>query len=365
MGEGRGHAVRARTMAEELRKKHRVIIYTSYDALAFLRGHYDGADENVEVRETPGLIMRYTRNRIDLTSTVAHGLKLRWNMNAIVRRHCEDFERDKPDIVITDFEPTIPRAAHKQGVPVMSLDHQHFIVAYDLSALPTRLRAYAWVMHPAVRAFGLRQQKTVVSAFYFPPLRSAYSDAVQVGPLLRPIVRQTQPTEGEHVLCYFRRHTPDRVVDLMRAADAPVRIYGLGERPPTDNLTFCKIDEQQFVTDLASSRAVIAAAGNQLSGETLHFGKPFLAIPEKAHHEQCINAHFVKSLGGGDWRLIEKIEKMDVVQFLNDSDQYRQNLRNSKHKFDGTEDALREIEAFLAAKSTGVGQYWSNRGYCS
>ena len=273
-------------MAECLRHQHRVVIYTSFDALEFLKPLYgDGQVPNVEVRETDGLIMEYTRDRLDLVKTVTRGLRLRWNLHKTVDRLCEDFERDRPDIVVTDFEPTVPRAAHRCGVPVMSFDHQHFILAYDLGRLPLKLRSYAWLMHPFVKMFGLRQQKTVVSAFYFPPLRKGYKDVAQVGPLLRPLVRKTNPTVGDHILSYFRRHTPDRVVNLLEGIDHPVRIYGLGERPARANLTFCPIHEENFVRDLASARAVIGAAGNQLSGETLYFGKPFLAIPERKPHE--------------------------------------------------------------------------------
>jgi uncharacterized protein (TIGR00661 family) len=350
MGEGRGHAARARAMTEQLRDRHRIVIYTSHDALAFLSEIYAN-DDHVEVRETPGIIMEYTNGRLDLRKTVTEGLVLRWNLARIVEGLLVDFERDRPAAVVTDFEPTVPRAAHRCGVPVMSFDHQHFIVAYDLSRLPLRLRSYAWAMHPFVKAFGLRQEKTVVSAFYFPPLRPAYRDAVQVGPILRPLVREAHPTLGDHVLCYFRRHTPERIVDLMTSIDRPVRIYGLEERPQRENLTFLAIDERGFINDLASAYAVIGAAGNQLSGETLYFGKPFLAIPEKNHHEQCINAYFVKDLGGGDWRLIETITADDIQQFMGELETYRENLCNSPHKFDGTDDAAREIEAFVSANS--------------
>lgn len=346
MGEGRGHASRARSMAEALRHKHRIVIYTSHDAFSFLSDSYQD-DPQVEIREIPGLVMHYSDGKLDLTQTIVHGCKLRWNLGRIATDLREDFERDQPDIVVTDFEPVLPCAARRFRVPVMSLDHQHFLLAYDLSRLPLRLRKYAWLMRIVVKTFGLRQKKTVVSAFYFPPLRPAYRNAVQVGPLLRPLVRATPATDGEHILCYFRRHTPDRVIDMLSEVDHPIRIYGLGERESQSNLTFCKIDEEQFVRDLASAKAVIAAAGNQLSGETLYFGKPFLALPERAHHEQCINAFFVKDLGGGDWRFIEELTAADITRFLSDLEAYRENLRHSPHEFDGTADAAREIEAFL------------------
>lgn len=348
MGEGRGHAARARAMTEQLRQKHRVVIYTSFEAFDFLHNIY-GNSPDVEVRQTTGIIMEYTRGRLNLPKTVVKGLGLRWNLKKIVQPICEDIRRDQPDIVITDFEPTVARAAQRCGVPIMSLDHQHFIVAYDMSSLPWRLRSYVWGMAPVVKAFGLGQQKTVVSAFFFCRLRPAYHDVVQVGPILRPLVRQAVPTVGDHILCYFRRHTSERIVDLMTHTERPVHIYGLGERPARDNLQFCKIAEEPFVADLASAWAVVGAAGNQLSGETLYFGKPFLAIPEKNHHEQRINAHFVRELGAGDWQFIEKIQPDDLTRFLRMTDHYRNSLANSPHQFDGTDSALEEIEAFLQA----------------
>ena len=103
--------------------------------------------------------------------------------------------------------------------------------------------------------------------------------------------------------------------------------------------------------DLASAAGVIAAAGNQLSGESMHFQKPFLAIPEKKHQEQCINAHFLKELGGGDWICIEKLQPPHIANFLDNLERFRQNLVESPYSFDGTDDALREINSFLKSKS--------------
>ena len=350
MGEGRGHASRARSMAEALKDRHRIIIYTSYDAYDFLCDSYPN-DSQVEIRKIPGLVMRYTDGRLDLLRTIRHGIKFRWNRGRHLIDLVSDFAKDKPQIVITDFEPLLPRAARQCDVPVMSLDHQHFIVGYDLSSLEFRLRSYAWLMCLAVYAFRLKPQKIVISAFYFPPLRDAYRDAVQIGPLLRPLVQQMQPTDGEHILCYLRRHTPEKVIKLFRELPHPVRIYGLGERASEGNLTFCKVDEVGFVEDLSSAKAVVAAAGNQLSGETLYFGKPFLALPERSHHEQCINAHFVQELGAGEWKHIEELTSQDLLSFLAKLDIYRENLRNSPHNFDGTADAAQEIEEFLAAST--------------
>ncbi len=139
--------------------------------------------------------------------------------------------RERPDLIVCDFEPLVARAAHRLSVPVLSLDHQHFLTTYDLRTLPARLRWWAKAMSLSVWAFGIGQQKTVVSAFYRPPLRRGCEAVVQVGPLLRPAVRARTPTVGPHILSYLRKATPPRVVDWLGDLAIPVRIYGLGERP--------------------------------------------------------------------------------------------------------------------------------------
>ena len=346
MGEGRGHAARARAMVERLRSRHRLILYTSHDALAFLRGLYD-ASGDVEVREIEGLKFHYSGDRLQLTKSVAKGLSLWWRVNDVIESLKPDFHRDRPDLVVTDFEPLLPRAANQLQVPVLSLDHQHFLIAYNLNSLPFNLRAYAMGMRRFVRAFGIRPRRTVVSAFYKPPLRRGYENVIQVGPLLRPAVRAMQPRRGEHLLSYLRRSTAPRVLDMLASLDVPVRVYGLGEQPPRGMLEFRPINEQTFVEDLASCDCVIGAAGNQLLGEALHFRKPFFALPEQKHYEQCINASFLQQLGGGDWMPIEQVGPEDFQAFLDRREHYREQLQQSVEPFDGTDAAAAAIEAML------------------
>ncbi|MGI9456692.1 MAG: glycosyltransferase family protein [Aeoliella sp.] len=347
MGEGRGHAARAATMVEQLRDRHRLVLYSSHDALAFLRDKYVSSND-VEVRALEGLKFHYAGGRLDLVKTIREGLSVWWRVNRLLAPLVDDFERDQPDLVVCDFEPLVARAAHRAGIPVLSLDHQHFLVAYDLSALPRRLQLWARSMSLAVWMFGIGQQKTVVSAFYQPPLRPGYEDVTQVGPLLRPTIRGRLAGEGDYLLSYLRRQTPPRVVDLLAQLDTPVRIYGLGERQPRGLLEFYEVDERSFTDSLVDCRAVVAAAGNQLLGEALYLGKPFFALPEEKHFEQCINAHFLKQLGGGAWAAIEHVELVDLQHFLTRIDAYRQNLAGRQQEFDGTAKAVAAIDSMLS-----------------
>lgn len=347
MGEGRGHAARARTIVEELRKRHRIVLYTSHDALEFLRKQYHDV-RDVEVREIPGLKFHYSEKRLDLVKTIREGLGMWWKQEKLVQPLAADIARDCPSLVISDFEPLVPRAAHRARIPVVSFDHQHFLVAYDLSSLPSRLQWWARSMRLAVWMFDIREQKTVVSAFYRPPLKPGYEQVVQVGPLLRPSIRTRTATTGSFLLSYLRRQTPEAVVDILANLGMPIRIYGLGARSPQGSAEFYEVDEDSFTEDLVHCHSVIAAAGNQLLGESLYLGKPFFALPEDKHFEQCINACFLKQLGGGDWSAIEHVKREQLEEFLVDAEIYRQNLEGRQQEFDGTDAAVEAIESMLS-----------------
>ncbi|MEN0110958.1 MAG: glycosyltransferase family protein [Planctomycetota bacterium] len=342
MGEGRGHAARARAMTERLRGEARVALFTSNDALAFLRTAYAG-DAEVEVRDIPGLKFHYRGDQLNNVKTVTEGLRFWAALGRNARAMDDAFRSEKPDLVVTDFEPLVARAARRHGVPVVSLDHQHFLSTYDLTSLPKRLQRWAWLMSWSIWAFDLRQQRTIVSAFYKPPLRAACDGVTQVGPLLRPAVAERTAHRGGHVLSYLRRATPPRVVDLLTESPLPVKVYGLGDRPPRGAVTFHPIDEDTFLDDLAGCDCVVAAAGNQLLGEALHFGKPVLALPEEHHHEQNINACFLEQMGAGERRTLERFAGADLAGFLERREAYRTNLAESDEHFDGVEAAASAV----------------------
>jgi uncharacterized protein (TIGR00661 family) len=253
-----------------------------------------------------------------------------------------------PDLIITDFEPALGWAAWgRRRVPHLSLDHQHVLMTYDLSILPRGLQWHAWSMSWAVRLHTPSPTARVVSSFYSPPLKRGWEAVKQIGPLIRPEVAAASPTTGDYVLSYLRSNTPAPVLETIARVGLPVKVYGLGERPPSGPFTFCPIHEKHFVDDLAGCRAVICAAGNQLLGESLFLGKPVMALPEEYHHEQMINAHFIEHLGVGMWSTLETLTADKLAEFREREPQFRAVLQSMQGRLDGTADALAEIQRLL------------------
>ncbi len=349
-GEGRGHATRILTLVEQLDHEHEILVFTSADAFAFLSRRFAAGHPRVRVVEIPGIVFQYTGGRLDVMKSIAAGLDYQARqLGPLVDRLLGELEAFGADLAVVDFEPALPRAAGRAGIPVVSVDHQHFLLAYDLDALPWPLQWNAWFMNHAVWLYVAEAADTVVSAFFRPPLRHGWEHVVQAGPLLRREMLTATPRDEGFITSYLRRHTPFSAIEALADCGLPVRVYGLGDREPVGGVTFHAIDERRFVEDLAACRAVVAAAGNQLIGEALHLGKPMLLLPEKAHAEQLMNSHFLSAMGCGDFVLLEEVGRDRVRSFVDEAGRYAPALAAVAGRMDGTPDVLRVIEHRLSA----------------
>jgi uncharacterized protein (TIGR00661 family) len=346
-GEGRGHAARVRAVVEQLRQEHQFVLFAPDQAYEFLSPRYPAGFPNVEVRRIPGLRFHYTRGRMDLMKSLWAGAGYLWKLPRLVHQLQQALREERPDLVLADFEPALPRAAGRTGVPFVSLNHQHFLVACDLSSLPAHLRRWAALMKIAVHAHHTHQAQTIVSSFFQAPLRKKYRHVVQVGPLLRPELKSLTPLSGDFILSYLRPNTPPHVLTALAATGREVRVYGLGERRCEGNLRFLPLNERTFSEDLAQCEALVGAAGNQSLGEALYLGKPVLALPEGDHHEQLINAHFLKQMGCGDWVAAEEAQTAHVARFLAELPSYQAGAQTWRGTIDGTAAAIAEIRRFV------------------
>lgn len=358
-GEGRGHATRVRALVEGLGRRHDVTLFAYGDAFHLLKEAYSGSA--VRVRPIRGMRFRYGGTRLDYLRTGLAGLRfLGGSLGRLVDYLAERIRRERPDLCITDFEPALPRAAARCGVPCASLDHQHLLVVGDLGSLPLRLRGLAALLGLFVQAYTPAPAKTIVSSFYAPPLRKRYrSGTVRVGVLLRPEVLRAQPRREGHLTAYFRRPIPETVLLTLSRSPLPVRVYGLGLRPPSGAVRFFPVGLRGFLQDLASAEALVSTAGNQLVGEALYLGKPVLALPEPGNVEQSVNAHFLKISGCGEFVEARDFDLPRFHDFLASLDRFRRSI--VPERVAGNAEALRALAPLLGEgpesglSGTGVG----------
>jgi uncharacterized protein (TIGR00661 family) len=251
----------------------------------------------------------------------------------------------RPEVAICDAEPWSHAVAARFGIPRISFDH-FGILAYCRPPIvwTDRLRSCRDVL--AYRALMGRPERIIVSSFYDGGARDPRIRFV--GPLLRSEVLSRKASRGSHLLVYLNhgayQFTP-RLEQALRSLSMPTVVYGTPRRGTEANLTFKPPSNEPFLDDLASCRAVLSTAGNQLVGEALWFDKPMLVMPEHTV-EQRLNAAAVDRLGIGRQVRHSDVTAAIIESFLANERRYRGAMRHAVR--DGRVEALRAIEGFAS-----------------
>lgn len=343
-GEGRGHATRVRTVVEELRLDHQVVLFAPSVAYQFLSDVYRNSDD-VEVREIPGLQFSYCDRRLSYAKSIRKSLPYLFGLPELVNSMERLLKKEEPDLIVTDFEPSLPRAAKRLGLPFISFDHQHFLTTFDLSTLPCSLWLKAKSIAATIDLFYTGQRETIVSSFFSPGLRSDQTQAQSVGVMLRRDLQYVVPQDEGHLLVYLRRFAPPRLMEALRRCGCDVLIYGLGEHPRDGNLRYFEVNESGFLDDLINCQALISNAGNQLVGEALSLRKPVLAIPEEGNFEQAVNGHFLSLSGYGISRDANRFQTDDLKNFLDQAPLIRERI--NPEDVVGNDAAMATIRRYL------------------
>ncbi len=348
-GQGRGHTSRVMAISATLRERgHEVLLCCGGTARDIMESRGE------RVLPVPALRQVMRGNEVQHGRTLLCNLKHIVSIPRIVSDLAERFRAERADLLITDFEAFSPRAAKKIGLPVVSFNHQQ-VVTETRYHLPMRDRPAAAVTKLAIGLIAPKKPEHILmTSFFFPPLLHP-DRATLVPPIIRPVVQQLAPSEGDRVLVYYNQtEGADFVLDALRQVDAPFVVYNFPEpeRPEEyPNLTFRTPSVEGFLHDLAACRAVVCTAGFTLMSESLFLGKPLLVVPNRGIFEQTINAMFLEREGLGEAVFNRPLRADDVRGFLSRCDLYRARMQGRKAC--GNADAVDAIEAMLASRTNG------------
>jgi uncharacterized protein (TIGR00661 family) len=349
-GHGRGHAMRVGALLPGLTRRHAVRVFAGGDAREVLLPRAD-------VEPIPCLRYVYRGERVSWTRTVAANAAFIADLvgrGAASRNVEAELERFRPDVVVSDTEGLVLRAAARLGIPAIGLDHVG-VIGHCRPAAPPADRAQLALDGGFYRFLVGSADRAIVSSFYqFPARRPGIRF---VAPILRERVLAARPTEGAHLLVYFNqgRHLyAPHVHEALRVLAAPVVAYGTGRDGQDGSVTFRPFDEAAFVEDLASCRAVLATGGHQLMGEAIHLGKPMLVAPE-ASAEQRLNARELDRLGLGRQVAHRDISAGVLREFLAEVDRLRATpVRPAPGS--GNAAAIEAIESFACELASASGE---------
>lgn len=321
-GEGRGHATRVEAVVSMLIPHHDILVYAPPLAHHLLSESFQGNDR-VELRRLQGLQFKYSGTRLSYLKSMLCSVPFLATLRSCVATMEREISEWGATHAICDFEPLLARAATRQRIPLISLDHQHFLTTIETNSLPQMLKWKVRALAPSVSVFCPRPVKRIVSAYFDFPVRKTSIGVDRVGALLRDCVLKAESEWGNHIVAYFRRHLPEPVLHALAMSGRSVHVYGIGARPRMGNLRFHSTSTGAFLEHLRSCRALVTSAGNQLVGEALFLKKPVLAIPEPGNFEQSLNAHFLPKTGGGQAVSVRRCTASLMREFLECGNQMR------------------------------------------
>jgi uncharacterized protein (TIGR00661 family) len=337
-GEGAGHSTRAKEVLTHLVNQGHNVHVASFD-----RG-LQNLNDRFNVIEIYGFRFAYVNNRVRYKRTIAKNLitvpyaaKSLSQLNALV-------EKEKINLVITDFEPLTCHVGHKRRLPVISIDNQHCLTNAAVS-YPKQYRRDAAAAKLVTKLMTPRASAYLVISFFSAPIRKR--NTFLFPPLLRQQILAATPTEGDHVLVYVTSPAP-ALAKLLGSIRSRFVAYGFGREGSDGNIIFKKPSLDGFFSDLVSARAIIANSGFSLVTEALHLGKPYLAVPVSHQFEQIFNAYWLEKSGyGAYW---EDLNKERVESFLFNLPHCRESLANYPRQ--GNQALLQKLDGLIRSFTT-------------
>jgi uncharacterized protein (TIGR00661 family) len=239
----------------------------------------------------------YAQNRVDLTGTI-RGAVSALNSRARVFDRLDAVIRDfDPDLILTDYEYFVARAARRAGRPCISVDRQHFLTNCRYPK-PQGAAVGRALSLGAMRAFQMAADRYFVISFT-PAVPNGREDTEVFPPVLRREIRSLEAQAGEAALVYLYASSVPWIRKAFGGRKRRFIVYGHDREGEEGNLVFRRHDPDRFAAELAQAAYVVCHAGSNLIAESLHLRKPLLTFPIALHYEQHINAHLLAEAGYG------------------------------------------------------------------
>ncbi len=350
VGEGMGHAMRSRVVLEHLvGEGHEIEIMASGRATDFLAKRFEG------VNRIHGLHMIYEENRVRKGKTLwSNVLAGATGVPKNIAAYFDLFASFSPDVVISDFESWTYLYAKAHRLPIVSVDNMQII---NRCVIPPEVIEGYETDFSIAKAFVKGKlpycDEYLITTFFHPEIRKPKTRLFP--PILRPEILAAKAEKGEHLLVYQTAEGNDSLVETLKKTGIPCRMYGMRRDLKEDvaeaNLLFRPFSEAGFITDLATSRGVIAGGGFTLMGEAVYLHKPMLSVPIGGQFEQVLNGRYLarESYGAMAPNLDDP---KTVFSFIEALPRYEEAL--SSYQQDGNKLLLHALDGILDRAAAGI-----------
>lgn len=321
-GEGMGHSIRSKVVIDwALKKGYEVEIVAGKKAYEFFK------NKSYRVSQIHSFFMDIQNNKLkDLTlvKNIWPFMKDYFPTKELIKQRINNF---KPNFIVSDFEPFTSYIGKNFDIPTFSIENISSIVRTTGYFPKGHDGFYSKIAKLTTKVFSPDVDFHFIPSFFPIRVKKEFEkNTAIVPPILRPEIFNLEPIEGDHSLVY---QTSTTNVDLIHMLEdfrhEKFIVYGLNQKGKNKNIEYKKFNEEQFLEDLCTSKAVITNGGFTLMGEAIYLGKPVLSEPIQKYSEQIFNSFWLLNSGYG--MFVEKIDKKDLVSFLGNLGDYRNNLK--------------------------------------
>ena len=202
-------------------------------------------------------------------------------------KEINELDVSKYDLILNDFEPVSAWACYLKNIPCIGLSHQSAVLSDKIPKLSESdmigkfiLKNYA----PNTAHYG----------FHF----QAFDDNIFT-PVIRQQIRETPISNQGHYTVYLPAYDDKRLISrLSQFKNIEWDIFSKHNKIKVKlkDITIQPINNQDFISSMASSAGVLCGAGFETPAEALFMGKKLLVIPMKNQFEQQLNASALASM---------------------------------------------------------------------
>ncbi len=318
-GDGMGHAIRSHSVLQHLVKNHDLFITTTQEKpFNFLKSKYGGRVHLIE-----GDVLAYENNEVKIFKTLKDFFK---SLPKKSRKNVFDvlklINKHRPDIIISDFEPTADYFSKLLNIPSLSIDNIHVLSECKVK-IPRSAKSKILSARTVIKFLHPKTDYFIIPAFANAIVKKPKSTFL-VRPILRKEVFSVNPSDKDFVLVYQTTATNVKMLPILKNTKNKYKIYGMGKLKNEGNLEFLEFDDALFLKHLSEAKYVVVNGGFTVISEALYFKKPVLAVPIKNQYEQEFNGFSLRDKGFGDFTL--DLASFDFNKFEKNLSFYKQNL---------------------------------------
>jgi len=298
-GEGRGHMTQALTLKGKLENRgHQVLAVVvgtdkKTETPSFFR-------EQVNIPlfriDSPNFVVakdgRGIKIMASLAQTIGHLASYLKSLKTI-KKIINDFN---PDALVSFYEPLAGNYYRFSGDkrPMFCIGHQYFLEHPSFHFPPgDRLSKFSLKFY---NHFAAPRRSVKILLSFTAEKDIPTKKSFVCPPLLRPMVRQQNPTQNDFLLVYMLNAGYGPEIINWSRLNPGTKIEAFWNKPGeeitsfSDNLIFHRLNAEKFINRLATCRAFASTAGFESIAEAAYLQKDILMVPTAGHFEQKCNA---------------------------------------------------------------------------